>query len=196
MIARSVYRVLGVGAMTARGLTAGRRGSGHARRRAARAVDRRAPTARAIGLGSGRTTASVFVRLLGARVRDGLPRDRRARLGRDRGARARGRASRSSRSRRTRCSTSRWTARTKSRPTSISSRATAARSCASASSPVASKRQVIVVGADKLVRALGERFALPVEVIPFAVGPVTRAIKAAGLHPRWRMDAGGRAANS
>src|ERR1035437_2537203 len=53
----------------------------------------------------------------------------------------------------------------------------------------ASKRQVILVGEEKLVRLLGERFALPVEVIPFAAGPVTRAIKAAGLHPPVRMDA-------
>ncbi|MFI5244910.1 MAG: ribose-5-phosphate isomerase RpiA [Gemmatimonadales bacterium] len=53
----------------------------------------------------------------------------------------------------------------------------------------ASKRQVILVGAGKLVSRLGERFALPVEVIPFAAGPVIRAINAAGLHPRVRMDA-------
>jgi ribose 5-phosphate isomerase A len=55
----------------------------------------------------------------------------------------------------------------------------------------ASKRQVILVGAEKLVRRLGERFPVPVEVIPFAVGPVTRAIKAAGLRPGVRMDAAG-----
>lgn len=53
----------------------------------------------------------------------------------------------------------------------------------------ASKRQVILVGEGKLVRLLGERFALPVEVIPFAAGPVVRAIKTTGLHPRVRMDA-------
>jgi ribose 5-phosphate isomerase A len=53
----------------------------------------------------------------------------------------------------------------------------------------ASRMQVIVVDEGKLVRLLGERFALPVEVIPFAAGPATRAIKAAGLHPRVRMDA-------
>ena len=55
----------------------------------------------------------------------------------------------------------------------------------------ASRRQVILVGADKLVRRLGERFAVPVEVMPFAVGPVTRAIRAAGLRPGVRMDASG-----
>lgn len=53
----------------------------------------------------------------------------------------------------------------------------------------ASKRQVILVGAEKLVRKLGERFAVPVEVIPFALGPVTRAIRDAGLIPNVRMDA-------
>ena len=52
-----------------------------------------------------------------------------------------------------------------------------------------SARQVILVGAEKLVRELGERFALPVEVIPFALGPVTRAIRDAGLVPNVRMDA-------
>ena len=55
----------------------------------------------------------------------------------------------------------------------------------------ASRRQVILVGADKLVRRLGERFAVPVEVMPFAAGPVTRAIRAAGLRPGVRMDATG-----
>ena len=55
----------------------------------------------------------------------------------------------------------------------------------------ASRRQIILVGADKLVRRLGERFAVPVEVMPFAAGPVTRAIRAAGLRPGVRMDASG-----
>jgi ribose 5-phosphate isomerase A len=53
----------------------------------------------------------------------------------------------------------------------------------------ASVRQVILVGAEKLVRELGERFPLPVEVIPFALGPVLRAVEAAGLMPSVRMDA-------
>lgn len=53
----------------------------------------------------------------------------------------------------------------------------------------ASVRQVILVGAEKLVRELGERFAVPVEVIPFALGPVLRAVEAAGLMPSVRMDA-------
>ena len=53
----------------------------------------------------------------------------------------------------------------------------------------ASARQVIMVGAEKLVRELGARFAVPVEVIPFALGPVTRAIGDAGLIPNPRMNA-------
>jgi ribose 5-phosphate isomerase A len=58
----------------------------------------------------------------------------------------------------------------------------------------ASKRQVILVGAEKLVKQLGERFAIPVEVFPFAEGPVCRAIRHAGLDPHARMDADGEAA--
>ncbi len=54
-----------------------------------------------------------------------------------------------------------------------------------------SRRQVILVGAEKLVHALGERFPVPVEVIPFAIGPATRAIKEAGMHPTVRADATG-----
>jgi ribose 5-phosphate isomerase A len=53
----------------------------------------------------------------------------------------------------------------------------------------ASARQVILVGAEKLVRELGGRFAVPVEVVPFALGPVLRAVEAAGLLPSVRMDA-------
>jgi len=55
----------------------------------------------------------------------------------------------------------------------------------------ASRRQVIVVGTDKLVRMLGERHAVPVEVIPFAAAPVARAMKSAGIRPRVRRDAAG-----
>jgi ribose 5-phosphate isomerase A len=51
----------------------------------------------------------------------------------------------------------------------------------------ASRRQVIVVGSEKLVRALGERFRLPVEVIPFAAGPVARAAAQLGLTPVTRL---------
>lgn len=56
----------------------------------------------------------------------------------------------------------------------------------------ASKRQVILVGREKLVRTLGERGCIPVEVIPLARGPATRALKALGLRPTVRPAEGGR----
>jgi ribose 5-phosphate isomerase A len=52
-----------------------------------------------------------------------------------------------------------------------------------------SRRQVIIVGNNKLVRGLGERHPIPVEVIPFALGPVSRELRALGLTPAVRMDA-------
>lgn len=55
----------------------------------------------------------------------------------------------------------------------------------------ASKRQVILVGAEKLVKTLGQRGRIPVEVIFLARGPVTRALKALGLIPALRVVAGG-----
>lgn len=55
----------------------------------------------------------------------------------------------------------------------------------------ASKRQVILVGQEKLVAALGERGRIPVEVIPLAGGPVTRRLKALGLMVVTRTDAHG-----
>jgi ribose 5-phosphate isomerase A len=55
----------------------------------------------------------------------------------------------------------------------------------------ASRRQVIIVGSEKLVRALGERFRVPVEVIPFAAGPVARAVARLGLTPETRLDPSG-----
>ncbi|MGH7342079.1 MAG: ribose 5-phosphate isomerase A, partial [Candidatus Rokuibacteriota bacterium] len=55
----------------------------------------------------------------------------------------------------------------------------------------ASKRQVILVGREKLVRGLGERGRIPVEVIPLALGPVTRQVKALGLVAAVRADADG-----
>ena len=50
----------------------------------------------------------------------------------------------------------------------------------------ASRRQVILVGQDKLVRALGEHGRIPVEVIPFARGPALRRLRALGLRPTVR----------
>lgn len=55
----------------------------------------------------------------------------------------------------------------------------------------ASRRQVIVVGPEKLVRALGERGRLPVEVIPFGRGPAVRRLRALGLRPAVRVASGG-----
>ena len=52
----------------------------------------------------------------------------------------------------------------------------------------ASTRQVILVGADKLVRALGQRGRVPVEVIPLAEWLAVREFKALGLSPTRRVD--------
>lgn len=56
----------------------------------------------------------------------------------------------------------------------------------------ASAGQVIVVGEDKLVHALGERGRVPVEVIPLARWLAMQEIKALGLVPTLRMDGSGR----
>ncbi len=50
----------------------------------------------------------------------------------------------------------------------------------------ASRRQIILVGADKLVPALGTRARLPVEVIPFAVAPCRRRLQELGYQPELR----------
>jgi len=55
----------------------------------------------------------------------------------------------------------------------------------------ASKRQVILVGKEKLVDRLGEHGTIPVEVIAFALGVVVRRMKTLGLAPAVRPDAGG-----
>ena len=52
----------------------------------------------------------------------------------------------------------------------------------------ASKRQVILVGEEKLVKTLGERGRIPVEIIPLAHGYVVRKLKALGLRPVTRPD--------
>ncbi|HLX64683.1 MAG TPA: ribose-5-phosphate isomerase RpiA [Planctomycetota bacterium] len=54
----------------------------------------------------------------------------------------------------------------------------------------ASKRQIILVGPEKLVQTLGERGRIPVEVIPLAVGLVTRKLKKLGLAPKIRQKDG------
>jgi len=53
-----------------------------------------------------------------------------------------------------------------------------------------STRVVIVVGANKVVARLGTTFALPVEVVPFARVPVTRALTALGCVPTSRTNQG------
>jgi ribose 5-phosphate isomerase A len=51
----------------------------------------------------------------------------------------------------------------------------------------ASRRQVIIVGSEKLVRRLGERGRLPLEVIPFAKTLVITAVQELGLQPSLRL---------
>ena len=53
----------------------------------------------------------------------------------------------------------------------------------------ASRRQVIVVGPEKLVEALGETGPIPVEIIPMALGLCTRRLKDLGVRPALRADA-------
>lgn len=55
----------------------------------------------------------------------------------------------------------------------------------------AAKSRIIIVGKDKLVRALGERGAVPLEVIPMAEGIVMRRVEALRLVPRLRLDESG-----
>jgi ribose 5-phosphate isomerase A len=55
----------------------------------------------------------------------------------------------------------------------------------------ASRRQVILVGPEKLVGALGERGAVPVEIVSMARGFVVRRLRALGLRPVLRQAVGG-----
>lgn len=55
----------------------------------------------------------------------------------------------------------------------------------------ASRRQIILVGAEKLVPALGTRGRIPVEVIPFARDFVAGRLRALELTPTVRCDASG-----
>jgi ribose 5-phosphate isomerase A len=54
-----------------------------------------------------------------------------------------------------------------------------------------SRRQVILVGPEKLVERLGQRGKIPVEVIPLARGLVARELRALGLTPTVRLGADG-----
>ncbi|MDX1511070.1 MAG: ribose-5-phosphate isomerase RpiA [Nitriliruptorales bacterium] len=58
-------------------------------------------------------------------------------------------------------------------------------------------RMVVIATPDKVVDRLAETFALPIEVVPFAVGPVTRTLERMGFHVAergilegWRTDNG------
>jgi ribose 5-phosphate isomerase A len=55
---------------------------------------------------------------------------------------------------------------------------------------VSSRRFIVLVGDEKMVRKLGNRGTLPVEVIPFGLPLATRKIKALGLKPRVREHDG------
>jgi ribose 5-phosphate isomerase A len=53
---------------------------------------------------------------------------------------------------------------------------------------VASRRRIILVGVEKMVRRLGSRGSLPVEVVPFGVPLAARLIGKLGLKPRIRVN--------
>jgi ribose 5-phosphate isomerase A len=53
----------------------------------------------------------------------------------------------------------------------------------------ASRREIIVVDATKLSPALGTRFALPVEVVPFGAGPTADFLRGLGGVPELRLGA-------
>ena len=52
----------------------------------------------------------------------------------------------------------------------------------------ASRKRIFLVGEEKLVKRLGARGTLPVEVVPFALSHVAREIARLGLKPRPRMN--------
>ncbi len=57
----------------------------------------------------------------------------------------------------------------------------------------AARRFVVLVGTEKMVKRLGERGKLPVEVLPFAAPFCARRIKALGLRPEVRLKDDGAA---
>ena len=54
----------------------------------------------------------------------------------------------------------------------------------------ATERQIIIVDPTKLVERLGTQAPLPVEVVPFATAPVTRALAERNSEPTLRMQGG------
>ena len=87
-------------------------------------------------------------------------------------------------------STWRWMAPTRWIRSSILSRALAGRWCAKKVVASASRRLVILVGAEKLVSALGERGVLPVEVVPFALAWSRRRLTQLGYPAAPRQSDG------
>ncbi|MEZ4331117.1 MAG: ribose-5-phosphate isomerase RpiA [Myxococcota bacterium] len=57
---------------------------------------------------------------------------------------------------------------------------------------LSSQRLVILVGPEKLVKRLGERGRLPIEVLPFALPLVQRTLADRGLESGLRLDAAGK----
>jgi len=53
------------------------------------------------------------------------------------------------------------------------------------------RRFVVIATEDKLVERLGDSFAVPVEVVPFAVGPVQRTLRSDGLDVGQRLRGDG-----
>jgi ribose 5-phosphate isomerase A len=53
------------------------------------------------------------------------------------------------------------------------------------------RRFVVIATVDKQVDRLGDTFALPIEVVPFAVGPVTRTLTSMGFEVDRRQGDGG-----
>lgn len=58
-----------------------------------------------------------------------------------------------------------------------------------------SERMLVIATVDKVVERLADTFALPVEVVPFAVGPVRRRLESLGFHVDPRGDGGYRTDN-
>lgn len=54
----------------------------------------------------------------------------------------------------------------------------------------ASRQFIVLVGPEKLVAQLGQRGKLPVEVVPFALGPCLRSLPGLGCEPVLRMADG------
>ncbi len=53
------------------------------------------------------------------------------------------------------------------------------------------RRFVLIAGREKLVERLGDSFPLPIEVVPFAIAPVTRELRSRGFDVQVRRDADG-----